>query len=173
MNDAFRTIAVLDLDLLHQRQPEALGGPALDLALERLGVHRLADLLRGRELDDPDQTEFEIDVDDRSVGGERELDVSVALAVLVERVGLPRTPLDRLLDRLVAEQSRELTMTSPCVETTASLSRRAAVLRPSSARAMARTRSRTASHAALTAPPVTYVWREADLDPAEPTACRP
>ena len=43
---------------------------------------------------------------------------------------------------------------------------------PSRSAASASVRSRTASHAAFTAPPVTYVWREAELEPAEPTACR-
>ena len=37
------------------------------------------------------------------------------------------------------------------------------------AAASSRTRERTASQAALTAPPVIQVWREADEDPAEPT----
>ena len=32
------------------------------------------------------------------------------------------------------------------------------------------TTARTASHAAFTAPPVTYVCREAEVDPPEPTA---
>ena len=84
----------------------------------------------------------------------------VALAVLVERVGLAVVPLDRLLDDVVAEHLGE------------AVADRVERLRsgpPSRSAASASVRSRTASHAAFTAPPVTYVWREAELEPAEPT----
>ena len=51
--------------------------------------------------------ELDVDVDDRAVGGEGELQVRVALAVLVERVRLAVVPLDGLLDRLaLAERPR-------------------------------------------------------------------
>src|SRR3954471_14502056 len=96
-------LPVADLDLLEQREAEALRRPALDLALERLRVHRAADLLRRRELDDAHESELAVDVDDRAVRGERELQVRVALAVRVERVRLAVVPLDRLLDRVGAE----------------------------------------------------------------------
>ena len=48
-------------------------------------------------------------------------------------------------------------------------SRRPATVRPSRRWARPSTRSRTRSQAALIAPPVTYVCREAEVDPAEPT----
>src|ERR1700716_3836317 len=47
--------SVLDLDLLHHSKTESLRGAALELALHRLRVDRLADVLRCRELDHPDQ----------------------------------------------------------------------------------------------------------------------
>ena len=78
-------LAVDDLDLLHQREPEALRDAALDLALDRLRVDRLADVLRGRDLDHAHEPELDVDVDHRAVGGERERHVRVALALLVER----------------------------------------------------------------------------------------
>ncbi len=142
MNDALRTSAVDDLDLLHQRQPEALRDPALDLALDRQRVHRLADVLRGRDLDHPHEPELGVDVDDRAVGGERERHVRVALAAA-------RRAAD---GRAVVVLAGRLDRPSPIV---------AAAARSSS--------SRTARHAACTAPPVMYVWRDAEDEPAEPT----
>ena len=85
MNDALRTCAVDDLDLLHQREAEALRDPALDLALDGQRVDRLADVLRRRDLDHAHEPELDVDVDDGAMGGERERHVRVALAVLVER----------------------------------------------------------------------------------------
>ena len=94
-----------DLDLLHQREPEALGDAALDLALDRERVHRLADVLRGRDLDDPHEPELGVDVHDRAVRGEGEGDVRVALAELVERLRGAVVVLARALDP-VADRRR-------------------------------------------------------------------
>ena len=100
-------LPVLDLDLLEQGEPEPLRYSALDLPLQRLRVHRLAHVLRRRDLDYPDQTELRVDLHDRPVRRERELQVSVALSPLIERLGLPVVELDRLLDLLAAEKLRE------------------------------------------------------------------
>ena len=107
MNDGVADLAVDHLDLLHQRQPEALRDAALDLALDRLRVDRLADVLRGRDLDHAHEAELDVDVDDRAVGGERERHVRVALALLVERERLPVVVLARDVDRVVADQVGE------------------------------------------------------------------
>ena len=129
-----------DLDLLHQRQPEALRDAALDLALDRERVHRLADVLRGRDLDHPHEPELGVDVDDRAVRGERERHVRVALAELVERLRGAVVVLAGALDAVAGSRRRALASSS-----------------------------RTAMHAACTAPPVMCVWREAEDEPAEPT----
>ena len=46
------------------------------------GLSALPDVLRGRELHHVHQAELDVHVDDGAVGGERELDVRVALAGL-------------------------------------------------------------------------------------------
>ena len=131
-------LAVPDLDLLEQRQPQPLRAAALDLALERLGVHGLAHLLDGGQLDHAHEPQLGVDVDHRAVGREGVLHVRVALAVLVEAVRRAVAPLDGLLDRLaLLEHGGRI--------------RGHARARPPAPRS----RSRTASHAALTAPPVT------------------
>jgi len=92
------------LDFLHDGQAEALGDAALDLALDCLRVHRLADILRGRDLHHLDQAELGVHVDDRSVGGERVLHMGLALAGAgIQRVRGPVPPGHRRLGRL-AEQ---------------------------------------------------------------------
>ena len=50
------------LDLLHQREAEALRGAALDLALDRQRVDRGADVLRGPDPDDARQPELDVDL---------------------------------------------------------------------------------------------------------------
>ena len=80
MNDGLRTRPSLDLDLLHQRQPEPLGGAAVDLALQRDAVHDPADVLDRGQLDHLDQAELDVHVDDGPVYAQGELDVGVALA---------------------------------------------------------------------------------------------
>ena len=91
----------------------------------------------GGELDHAHEPQLGVDVDDRAVGGEGELHVRVALAVLVERVGRAVVPLDGLLDRLALLEHGGRSGVTPRSAASAS------------------SRSRTASHAALTAPPVT------------------
>ena len=59
-------------------------------------VERPPDVLGGRHLHDLHETELGIDVDDGAVGDERERDVAVALAVLVEVLGGSMVELDRL-----------------------------------------------------------------------------
>ena len=61
-------------------------------------VERIADVLRRGDLDDLDQAELRVDIDDRAVGDEGECRVAVALAVLVEFLGLGVVVLDRLVD---------------------------------------------------------------------------
>ncbi len=81
---------------------------ALDLALHRLRVDRLADVLRRGQLHDLQQAELGVDVDDGPVRRERVLHVGVGLAGLrVEGERLARVELARLLDDLVAEERRE------------------------------------------------------------------
>ena len=82
------------------RQPDALGDPALDLALDGERVERLAHVLGRGDLDDADEAELDVDVDHRAVRGEGEREVRVALAVLVQRHGAPRAVLAGLLDGL-------------------------------------------------------------------------
>ena len=64
MKLAFDDPAVARLDLLHQREPEALRRAALDLALDRERVDAPADVLRGADPDDPRQAELDVDLDD-------------------------------------------------------------------------------------------------------------
>ena len=59
-----RDLAVARLDLLHQREAEALRDAALDLALDRERVDRLADVLRGADPDDARQAEVDVDLGD-------------------------------------------------------------------------------------------------------------
>ena len=108
------------------------------------GFIALPDLLRRGELDHADEAELAVDVDDGAVGGERELQVRVALAVLVEREGLAVVPLDRLLDDA-----------SPRIRAARRARRSDAGSLPRRSAASASSLSRTASHAAFTAPPVT------------------
>src|SRR5215204_396824 len=97
-------LALLDLDLLEQGEPEPLRDASLDLTLQRLRVYGLAHVLRCRYLDDPDQTELGVHLHDRPVCRERELQVGIALPILVERLGLTVMELDRLLDLLGADK---------------------------------------------------------------------
>ena len=94
--------AVLEDQLLHHRQPDALRDPALDLAGHLQRVEHPADVLRGGEVHDAHQTELGIDVDDGAVRGARERHVRVALAVGVERMREPVVVLLGHVDRLVA-----------------------------------------------------------------------
>ena len=101
------TLPSYDLDLLHQREAEALRAAALDLTFEGLRVHGPADLLRGRELDHPHKAQLDVHVHDGAVRGERELEVGVALAVAGSswRGGLVAAT-RRLLDELAGLERR-------------------------------------------------------------------
>ena len=79
--------------------------------------------------------------------------------------GRPVPPLHGLLDRVVAEQVGQVG--EHVARRPSTLPPRQRRHRPARARAPA---SRTASQAARTAPPVMYVCRDADVDPALPTA---
>src|SRR6266545_5664063 len=57
-------LPVPGLDLLHQRQPEPLGGATLDLAFDRLRVDRFPDVLRRPDPDDARQAELDVDLGD-------------------------------------------------------------------------------------------------------------
>ena len=59
-----RDLAVARLDLLHQCEPEALRGAALDLALDLLRVDRRADVLGGADPDDSREAELDVDLGD-------------------------------------------------------------------------------------------------------------
>ena len=124
----------------------------------------------GREVDDADQPELGVDVDDRTVRGERERHVRVALTVVVERMrelvvvllgrleGLAGDELDdREIDRAVA--------TDDAPVDDVELDRRLDVLvrRPGPAPAPA-----PPGTPARTAPPDIHVWRLAEVEPAEP-----
>src|SRR5918998_2097862 len=97
-------LAVLYLDLLQQSQTETLRYAALDLALQCLRVHDLPDVLGRRDLHDAHQPEVHVHLHDGPVGREGELQVSVALPVLVQRVRLPVMELQGLLELLVPDQ---------------------------------------------------------------------
>ena len=141
-------LAVAHLHLLHQRQPEALHAAALDLPLHGLRVDRAPDVLRDGQLDHAREAELRVDVDHRAVGGEGEGEVGVALPALVQR-----------LRRRVVVLAVASTGPSASSATRSSSPVRAA---------RAASSSRTASHASFTAPPVMYVWREAEEEPAVP-----
>ena len=101
--------SVLDLDLLHDGEPEALGGAALQLALHRLGVDRLADVLCRRELDHLHQPELGVDVDDGAMRGEGVLEVGVGLPGLrIQAIRRARMELSRLLDHLFPEEGGQI-----------------------------------------------------------------
>ena len=82
-----RDQAVAGLDLLHQREAEALGDPALDLALDRLRVDRAADLLRGADPDDAGEAELDVDLGDDAHRGNRERDVGALAGDLARSRG--------------------------------------------------------------------------------------
>ena len=158
-------------DLLHHRQPEALGDAALDLADHRQRVERPPDVLAGGDLHHLHQPELGVDVDHGAVGDEGEGGVAVALAVS------SRCSVGRWWYSTVSLEHG----VSPIASATGTRSDAhrvddvVAVDRPSAAgrsRARAPTcsnsRSRTARQAASTAPPLIQVWRDADVEPAEP-----
>ena len=70
-----RDHAVARQDLLHHREAEPLRRAALDLALDRLPVHRLADVLRRADPHDARQSEVDVHLDDRLHRRARERDV--------------------------------------------------------------------------------------------------
>ncbi len=82
-------------ELLHQRHAEALRDAALHLALDQQRVDRLADIMRGDELQRPDIAEASVDLDDRQMRGIAELGIGFALAVGVERPGRRIVGFDR------------------------------------------------------------------------------
>ena len=138
----------------------------------RQRVERTPDVLRGGDLHHLDQPELGVDVDDGAVGDERERRVAVALAVLVEFLGRRVVVLDGLVERrrrrvASATGSRQpdtVSTTSVAVDRRGAAGRRRAT-RPT----CSNSRSRTVRHAASTAPPLIHVWRDADVEPAEPT----
>ncbi len=159
-------------DLLHHRQPEALGDAALDLAEHRQRVQRPADVLRRGDLHDLDQAQLGIDVDDGAVGDEGERRVAVALAVLVEFLGRRMAVLDGLVEldaggRLGDRQPPTRHRVDDVGPVDGEADRVDAVdARPT----CSNSRSRTGRQAASTAPPLIHVWRDADVEPAEPTS---
>ena len=75
--------AVLQLDLFHHGEAEALRDAALQLADDRERIDRLADILRGRDLHDLHQTGVHVHVDDGTVRREKERDMAVVLGRVV------------------------------------------------------------------------------------------
>jgi hypothetical protein len=71
--------------LLHQRQTEALGDAALDLALDQGRVDGLADVVGRHHAQHLHRAELEVDLDNGNLGGEGIGRVGNALAVGVER----------------------------------------------------------------------------------------
>jgi hypothetical protein len=96
-------VAVLELDLLHQGEPEPLGRAAFDLSVHALRVEGPPHVLRRRDLHHPDQPEILVDVHDRALRGEGEADVDVALSAGIERLRLAVVVHARLLDRGIQE----------------------------------------------------------------------
>ena len=72
---------------LHQRQADALRGAAVDLALDLLRIDRLADVVRGGDLQHLHGAEVEIDLHQRDLGREAVAGVRHALPVRIERRG--------------------------------------------------------------------------------------
>ena len=101
---------VVDHDLLHQRQADALGDAALELAEQLERVQDPADVLGGGEVDQADEAELGVDVDHGPVGGEGERHVGVALAVVVERQRSARGGTRRSPRRLVPRASSATTL---------------------------------------------------------------
>ena len=158
-------------DLLHHGQPQALGDAALDLAEHRQRVERPADVLGGGDLHDLDEAELRVDVDDGAVGDEGERHVAVALTVVVELLGRAVVVLDasRRSATPADVRRRRGPAASPIESTTSvpSMTKRSGSI-PWAAPTCSNSRSRTARHAASTAPPLIHVWRDADVEPAEP-----
>ena len=94
-------VSIAKLNFLHHRKAETLRDPALDLADHRDRVDRLADVLRGRDLNDLHQAGVDIDVDHRAVRGEQERDVALILRLRIARLGVAMAVCDRPIDRLV------------------------------------------------------------------------
>ena len=99
MKLAFVISAVARLDLLHQREPEALRGSALDLPLDGRAAQRLADVLRRSDPDDAREAELDVDLRDDAHRRDGERDVRLTLGDLtrlrVERERA-RVPVDAL-----------------------------------------------------------------------------
>jgi len=112
--------AVLQLDLLHHREPETLRDPPFKLPDHRERVDRLADVLRRRDLDDLHQTRVHVDVDDRAVRGEQERDVSVVLGRVVALLGWPMAMGHDALGRRI-EQLGELDLVDALAARSSSL----------------------------------------------------
>ena len=95
--------------------------------------------------------------------------MAVALAVLVEVLGRAVVVLDRLVELQPAVASATGTRRSPIESTTSvpSMTKRSGSM-PLAAPTCSNRRSRTARQAASTAPPHIQVWRDADVEPAEP-----
>ena len=143
MKLAFVITAVAGLDLLHQREAEALRGAALDLALDRLRVERLADVLGGADPDDARQPEVDVDLGDDAHRGTARSATCARSPVHLAGLGVER--------RTSADGGRP------------------ARRRPRRRRCRARAPSSAARQASCTAPAAIHVMREAEAEPAEPT----
>src|SRR5229473_5636946 len=96
-------LTVAQLELLHDREAEALGDPAFELADHGHGVDGLPDVLRRRDLDDLHQAGLDVDINGRAVRREEEGHVSVVLRGRVARLGRTMAMLHEPLDGLVQQ----------------------------------------------------------------------
>ena len=146
MNDPLTQAPLLEPQLLRQREPDADRRAALDLPFGALRVDHPAGVLCNCDLDDARDAELLVDVDDRTLGDEGEAGVDVTVAVPVEAGRRPVVVRRRPRDRF-----------EPVSIPTSSPSGRLA----SSAALISR-------QAASTAPPAIVVWRDAEVEPADP-----
>ena len=95
-----RDRAVARLDLLHERESEALRGSALDLPFDGRAAERLADVLCRSDPDDARETELDVHLDDDTHRRHRESHVRLAvrdlpcLGIERERARMAVDPLD-------------------------------------------------------------------------------
>ena len=91
---------MVENDLLHDGEPEALRDAAFQLAQQLDGVEHATDVLGRCDLDDPHEAEIQVDVHHCAVSGEGERDEGVSLPVRVQFLGGGVVELDGLFQHL-------------------------------------------------------------------------